>query len=131
MGSRSYEQTRSGTRQSAEKGRHHAIMTRNPERFRDETLPGKLEFTAASPSVLVESLRRQGYRQCALLGGSQIYSLFLEVGLVDELWITVEPLLFGTGTGLVSRAMDLRLELFQTESLSRDTLLLRYRPLRA
>lgn len=42
-------------------------------------------------SILVD------YRTVAVLGGTQTYSYFLEQGLIDELYLTIEPLVFGQG----------------------------------
>jgi riboflavin biosynthesis pyrimidine reductase len=64
-----------------------------------------------------------------LLGGGQIYSAFLDAGLVDALWLTVEPVVIGKGgtplaDGLVR---DGRCELAGMHMLSAHTLLLNYR----
>ncbi len=126
MGATSYRQTRDGTRRSAANGRFHAILTRNPAAYAAEALPGQLEFTSETPHALVKRLADAGHRRCALLGGSQIHHLFLQAGLVHELWLTIEPVLFGTGTPLISGTCDVRLTLRARESLSPDTLLLRY-----
>ena len=56
-----------------------------------------------------------------------MHSLFFEAGLVDEVWLTVEPVLFGGGTPLLARRADLRLELQTTEKLGAQALLLKYR----
>jgi riboflavin biosynthesis pyrimidine reductase len=54
--------------------------------------------------------------------------LFFAAGLVDEIWLTVEPILFGGGTPLLVARVDVRLELLASEKLNAaGTLLLRYR----
>jgi dihydrofolate reductase len=109
-------------------GRHlRVVMTRSPERYATEALPGRLEFTRAEPAALARELRTRGFRRCAVLGGSQIHSLFLAAGLVDEIWLTVEPLLFGGGTPLVAHPTDTRLDLLAMEKLGANTLLVKYR----
>jgi dihydrofolate reductase len=102
------------------------VMTRSPERYAAEVIPGSLEFTSATPAALAADLRAGGFQQCALLGGSHVHSLFFEAGLVDEVWLTVEPVLFGGGTPLLARRADLRLELQTTEKLGAHALLLKY-----
>jgi dihydrofolate reductase len=37
------------------------------------------------------------YRTVALLGGTQVYSYFLERNLIDDLYLTIEPVVFGSG----------------------------------
>jgi dihydrofolate reductase len=54
--------------------------------------PGKVNIKR-----LIEKL---GYSKVALLGGAQTYSYFLEHGLLDEIYLTIEPLAFGGGISL-------------------------------
>jgi riboflavin biosynthesis pyrimidine reductase len=46
--------------------------------------------------------------------------------LVHELWLTIEPLLFGRGVPLLAEQTDTRLRLLANEALSSDTRLLKY-----
>jgi riboflavin biosynthesis pyrimidine reductase len=50
--------------------------------------------------------------------------------LVDEVWLTVEPVLFGGGTPLLARRAEVGLVLQATEKLGANTLLLHYRVVR-
>jgi dihydrofolate reductase len=102
------------------------VMTRTPAAYAAEGLPGALEFTADPPATVVAALAARGFRRCALLGGSQVHSAFLAAGLVDEVWLTVEPVLFGGGTPLLAAAAEVRLALRSTERLGENTLLLKY-----
>lgn len=104
------------------------VLTRSPAQLADEQEAGKLEFTNESPRELVRKLDARGYQNVCLLGGGQIYGLFLAEGLVDELWLTLEPVLFGEGTKLAERKLDFRGELLSVEKLNPSTLLLKYRP---
>lgn len=112
-------------------GRHlHVVLTHSPGRYAAETIPGSLEFSGAAPMTLAQELRTRGFRRCALLGGSQMYSLFLAAGLVDEIWLTVEPLLFGGGTPLLAHPVDIRLDLQAIEKLGASVLLAKYNVVR-
>jgi len=102
------------------------VLTRSPDTFATETIPGRLEFTAASVPDLVTALRVRGMKNCALLGGSQIHSLFLGARLVDELWLTIEPRLFGNGTPLIAHRDDISLKFLSQQALTADTLVLKY-----
>ena len=126
MGATSYREVRDQVRANAAVPRLRVVMTRSPDAFTADAIPDRLEFTAATPAAVAESLRQRGFQQCVLLGGAQIYTLFLEAGLVDELWLTVEPRLFGQGIKLINRPAEHRLRLLATEHLSPDTLLLKY-----
>ncbi len=105
------------------------IMTRSPEAYRSTEVPGMLEYTDASPEALLRTLERRGYADVLLAGGAEINSLFLQAGCVDEIWLTLEPRLFGTGHGLTAaEELDVHLELISTERLNEGgTLLLKYR----
>lgn len=61
-----------------------------------------LSFRDESPPSLVALLSSRGHQRCALLGGTQTYSAFLAADLVDELWLTYEPVLFGAGLPLLT-----------------------------
>src|SRR3989338_177656 len=45
-------------------------------------------------------IRQQHYKTVAILGGTQVYSYCLEHGLLNELFLTIEPLAFGNGLPL-------------------------------
>jgi dihydrofolate reductase len=107
-------------------GRRFVVLTRTPDAFAGDARANELEFSAETPGALCERLRSLGHRRVALLGGSQVHSLFLDAGLVDELWLTLEPRLFGSGTPLLSAKTDLRLKLLGHEHLGGDTLLVKY-----
>lgn len=126
MGGNTYRLSRPTILARLRQGRLHAVLTRKPENSGADVVPGQLEFFQVSPVELAAELTRRGYSRCALLGGAQIYSLFIDAGLVDEVWITLEPQLFGRGQPLLARATLQRLKLKSTEALSPDTLLLKY-----
>jgi dihydrofolate reductase len=72
------------------------------------------------------------YRRVCVLGGIQTYSFFFARRLIDELYLTVEPLVFGAGLSLVegSRAAS-QWQLLSARRLNvRGTLLLRYQCVR-
>jgi 5-amino-6-(5-phosphoribosylamino)uracil reductase len=50
------------------------------------------------PRRLLSLLARRGIRRLVVEGGGQIYGLFLRAGLVDEIHLTVCPMLIGGGT---------------------------------
>ncbi len=49
-------------------------------------------------SIVLDELARSGIQQLALLGGGKIVGSFFEAGLVNELWLTVCPLILGGAT---------------------------------
>ncbi len=130
MGGKSYRVSREAIRARGDTARLQVVMTRAPAAFAGDTMPDALEFTDRAPAQILATLRERGRRKCALLGGSQIHSEFLAARLVDDLWLTIEPSLFGRGTPLLAQRADTRLALQSCEKLAAHTLLLKYRLLR-
>ena len=44
----------------------------------------------------------KNYKRVCILGGTEVYSYFLERNNIDELWVTIEPIVFGAGIGIFS-----------------------------
>ncbi len=126
IGGETYRVSRDFIRTSLPGRLLRVVLTRSPARYAADARPGVLEFTNAPPAELVAGLRARGFQHCALLGGSHVHSLFLEAGLGDEVWLTIEPALFGGGTPLLARRADVRLALLAVEKLGPATLLLKY-----
>jgi dihydrofolate reductase len=127
MGSVTYLVDRTSTLGHLTAGRRRLVMTRDPSRFSGDAVPGRLEFTSEAAAALVNRLRAEGHRRCVLLGGSRVHSLFLDANLVDELWLTLEPRLFGGGVPLLASPLDFQMRLLGHERLEgSDTLLLKY-----
>ena len=106
--------------------RLHVVLTYEPEN--QQSVPGEVEYTSASPEQIVATLEARGYSEMALGGGSQINSLFLEHNLVDEIWLTVEPIIFGLGVDLLRGVQfDIRARLLTMERLNEEgAVLLKY-----
>nr|AIA13128.1 RibD C-terminal domain protein [uncultured bacterium] len=91
-----------------------------------EGVEGDVEVTSDEPEKLLQELSDQGHKSVAICGGAQIYSLFLSKGLVDELYLTVEPVLFGDGISLAEGVSLTNLQLIETRQLNENTVLLHY-----
>lgn len=116
------------------------IMGRNTYETIGRALPGRktivytsrpldnpeVEVTQQDPAELLRKLAAEGYEQVTVCGGQQIYDLFLSQGIVDEIYLTVEPIIFGKGVSLALSEMDIKLRLLESSNLNDDTLLLRY-----
>lgn len=80
------------------------------------------------------SLRRLigslGYKRVAILGGARTYAYFLEHNLLDEIYLTLEPVVFGQGINLfAAKKFSLRhFRLVWVKKLNaQGSLLLKYR----
>ena len=110
-------------------GRLNMIMTYSPEA--ENNIENQLEYTNKQPSELLKYLSDKGFSEVILGGGTAINSLFLKAGLVDELQITIEPLLFGGGLTLFKDLdLDIKLELLEMKDLGSNVINLRYKVLK-
>src|SRR5436305_5490845 len=98
-------------------GRLQIVLTSRPEAY--HTIPGVVEYTAKPPADVLADLERRGFAEVVVGGGGSVYHAFLTAGLVDELWLTVEPLLFGAGVSLLGgRSADVHMRLLAVERIS-------------
>jgi dihydrofolate reductase len=104
------------------------VMTHRPSRYKKYEVPGQIEFTDESPAGLYSRFEKEGHEIMLLVGGPQIATLFLKEKLVDELWLTIEPRIFGTGGNFISEEkLDIELQLISCEKANeKGTLFTRY-----
>lgn len=85
-----------------------------------------VEYTSESPIELVKRLENEGFAEIAICGGAQIYDLFLNAGVVDELYLTYEPILFGTGLQLLTSDIQQKVQLKELRKLNEQVFLAHY-----
>lgn len=88
-----------------------------------------VETTQDDPITLIQKLEKRGFKEIAICGGSSIYTMFLKSGVVDTIYLTVEPILFGTGVSLLNEAVNVQLELVHHHKTEGGTFLLEYKVL--
>lgn len=127
MGGKTYEAVRSILKLKENKLR--IVLTRHPKKYSLQTIKGQLEFSNEEPKQLVRRLSMIGYKKILLVGGSIINGLFLKDNLIDELYLTVEPKIFGKGKNIVEgQSLNKSLRLINIEKLNKEgTLLLKYK----
>lgn len=126
MGRKTYEVAHPWIRPSTAHQRY--IYTTHPEQFADLHLPGQREFTSEAPLNLLGRLEQRGHKQALLVGGAGLGKTFLEQHLITELWLTIEPRIFGTGHPLFTPiATDVSLQLLDLHRWNEQgTLFARY-----
>lgn len=109
------------------RGTKFVLYTNTPETFVNHK-PDVIEAiaTKAEPAQVLSDLEQEGYTEVAICGGAAIYSMFLRSGLVDTLYLTVEPVVFGQGVKLFNQELEQQLSLKSVQHLSDQTLLLEY-----
>ena len=97
------------------------VMTRHPETYSNKELKGKLEFTSDSPASLVERFEKVGEEKLLVVGGPHIATLFLKDQLINEIWLTIEPLIFGKGGNFViEEELDISLKLLSYSKVNEE-----------
>ena len=104
------------------------IMTRNPLQYKSIAALEQLEFTDKSPVQLVKRFEEEGHDQILIVGGPHVATSFLKEQLIDELWLTIEPRIFGMGGNFViEEKLDVNLQLLSFEKVNdRGTLITKY-----
>ena len=93
---------------------------------RNKTFEGA-ETTQKPPRELLADLEARGFKSVAICGGSSIYSMFMKAGVVDTIYLTVEPIIFGKGIGIFNEDMLFHLKLKSVqESAESGSLLIEY-----
>ncbi len=85
-----------------------------------------IETTSETPAALLERLEQEGCTEVSICGGATIYDMFLRAGLVSDLYLTISPLLFGTGVSFLTSTLDVQLVLKESRLLDENSMLLHY-----
>jgi len=103
-------------------------LTRDPEKYKDKQVKGKVEFTSENPKQLISRLEKEGHKKVFLSVGAKVLSLFLKDQLVNEFILTLEPKIFGKGINMVEEGeFEVNLQLIEVNQLNdKGTLLLKY-----
>ncbi len=88
-------------------------------------------ITDKSPKDIIDLLEERKFNEVFLAGGGQLNSSFLKENLVDEIYLDVEPIVFGKGIKVFAEGdFEHDLELMEINKLNKDTVQLHYKVLR-
>ena len=104
-------------------GRKNVVYTKQSLEFDPQTT----QLTDLNPADLVKKLALEGFSKIAIIGGQQIYDMFLKSGVVDEMYLIIEPISFGDGIKLNLSQPGLTLHLIESRNLNSQTVLHRYK----
>lgn len=109
-------------------GRLRIVFTRDPHEFEKERIEGQLEFTSEAPKELVDRLSVK-FKEMLLVSGAEVTTAFFKAGLIDEIYQTLEPWIFGAGKPVVlPEDLNIKLQLIDMKKLNeKGTLLLHYK----
>ncbi len=98
----------------------------------------RLLYANPQKTNLKKLIRALNYKKIAILGGAQTYTYCLQNNLFDEIYLTIEPIIFGQGVDLFApspsegrvgeRVQKHKLKLFSIKKLNKQgSLLLHYK----
>jgi dihydrofolate reductase len=108
-------------------GRLVKVMTRQPEKYKG--VEGKVEFTNKEPKDLLVELYDRGFRTVIIGGGREIFSQFVALGLVGEIWASIVPVILGGGMGWISEGVAemTKFKLMANEKLGKNGVVLKFK----
>lgn len=105
-------------------GRKIIVLSRSELHLPYDQAEVRVESGAISD--VLAKLEAEGIKHAVLAGGASVYTQFMQAGLVDELFLTVEPIVFGAGIKLFSEAIQVKLHLEQVIDLPDQTKVFHY-----
>ena len=88
-----------------------------------------VKWVSGEPEEVIRELENMGYKSAILGGGAYINGAFLKKKLIDEIYVTIEPKIFGEGLSLFSGNFNVNLELIGTEKINDNSIVLKYKVL--
>ncbi len=86
-------------------------------------------ITKSTPKKIIEIVEERGYKE-AMVGGGVTAASFLKEGLVNELFLDIEPIIFGKGIPVFAyEKFEKKLKLIDTKRISDSEIRLHYRVL--
>jgi len=85
-----------------------------------------VKWVSGEPEKVLEELERGGYKSAILGGGAFLNTQFLKKKLINEIWLTIEPKIFGDGLGIFSGDFDQDLKLLSVEKINENSVVVKY-----
>jgi len=85
-----------------------------------------VKWVSGQPEKVLAELEKMGYKSAILGGGAYLNTQFLKKKLIDEIWLTIEPKIFGDGLGVFGGDFDVDLKLINVEKINENSVVARY-----
>mgnify|MGYP001576165187 CR=1 FL=1 len=83
---------------------------------------------AKNPQEAIDIAEKLGIKQIVVCGGSKTFGAFMQDKLVNEVYLDIEPLMFGRGMQFFDAGdFEVYLELLDTKMLNKNTIQLHYK----
>ena len=104
-------------------GRRLFVYTKDPE---DIAKYPNVEAVSEDPKDLVKRLESEGVKALAICGGTQIYTMFMNSGTVEDIYIDMQATLFGNGMSIFNAPVEASIQLREIKQLGPNNVLLHY-----
>jgi dihydrofolate reductase len=96
-------------------------LEKNPPEMKD------VKWVSGDEEKVLKELERGGYKSAVLGGGTYLNTQFLKKKLIDEIWLTIEPKIFGDGLGIFGGDFDQNLKLISFEKINENSIIIKYK----
>lgn len=86
-----------------------------------------VKWVSGDVEKVLKELEDEGYTKAILGGGAFLNTTFLEKNLIDEIYITMEPRIFGEGLSMFNGDFNKKLELKKVEKINDNSVVLNYK----
>lgn len=90
-----------------------------------------IKFVSGDIKNIIKNLEEQGIEKLLIGGGSNVYSQFINAELVDEMFITIAPVVLGSGIRAFNSNAIRKFKLEETSNLTDQEIVLHYTKLDA
>lgn len=104
------------------KNRLNVVFSEKEEISQDGVL-----WVKGEPENILEKLENMGYKKALLGGGAGLNTMFLKKKLINEIILTIEPKIFGSGISLFNEEFDINLELLEIKKINNNSYQVKYK----
>ena len=88
---------------------------------------GNVVVMSEPPAEVVRALKERGFSKAVVIGGATLAGSFMKEGLINEIYLTVEPIAFGEGMKLFQGGeFEANLDLLDVKKISDNEVQLHY-----
>ncbi|MBD3366014.1 hypothetical protein GF360_01580 [candidate division WWE3 bacterium] len=104
------------------------VLTSNEDLHKEAE---NLSIREGSANDIVNFARKKGFENLLIIGGENTNGQFLRADLIDEIVLSVHPLIIGQGLTLFGKSdLDVKLQLLETKEINNELVQLRYKVLK-
>jgi len=96
-------------------------LDKNPPKLKN------VKWVSGDPKKVLAELEKEGYQSALLGGGTFLNTLFLEKKLINEIIITIEPIIFGQGMSLFDKDFNIKPKLLDLKKINNNSIVLHYK----